>query len=636
MIVFLRSAIIYVLILMAAEAVAQKVEIHPEYPERGQLVTVSFTPGTGAESINDRDTGVTLVFTFSNLYDLPYRVPMEKKGDRWQTSFRLARYATYATFTLESGNKVQKPAPDKHYPLAIYQKGKRIFSGYLYESYSLPAQMGKDPRVPALQASLLQKELQLHPDNYEAKVRFLHNKMNQSSGKEKEKYRQQALDVIAANFYKDPGNPGLMNKTTMGYLIIGEKTRVDSIRKVIRDKYPDTEAGYDMRIGEIREIADSETRKNKAEAMLKTVPPARLKFVTELHDILLEYYAEKKNEKTALYHLNALPADTSPYRGETLLKRARLLMQNGVLLDTALIYSERAFAIAAEFPAGLIRYFPETGHILPYVNPETKKNVERTAQGNSLSLKALILLKKGDAEKGKQILNQALDYSSDAETLSNAGWYYRQTGDMEKAYQVTKKLVMENQEDTAAQRLMKEDYAKWKNSEAGWNEEWKQVEENWRSKIMAVLKKERMNKKAPVIENLVNIKGEPVTASAMAGKIVVIDFWATWCVPCMKEMPYLQKVYEKYKNNPKVMFMVLNSGSGNTLADAQAWPGNKEYSFPVYYTNDKKLGEKFGFNVIPATYVIDPSGNIQFKTIGFEGPSIEFKLAGAIDLLLSE
>jgi thiol-disulfide isomerase/thioredoxin len=626
------------LIFSTLQSRAQQLTISPEFPERGQAVTIAFMPAspTDTQQINKSDTAVTMVFTFSNLYDIPYRLPMTKKGDRWEASFTLARYATYATFVLESGKKVQQPAKDKHYGLPIYENGRRIFSGYLYESYSIPAAMGKDPRVPELQAVLLQKELELHPDNYEAKVRLLQNKMNASTGDEKQKYWKQALDVIAANFYKDPGNAGLTNKTTMGYLIIGEKTRVDSIRKVIREKYPNTEAGYEMQISEIEQITDREERRKAAVALLKKTSAGNLRYVNELHEILLQCYAEAKDVHNALYHLKMIKADTSPYRGEALLKRAELLLKNEVLLDTALRYTDRAFLIAESFPAGLIRYFPETGHILPYVEPAKKKQVADAARGNSLSLKALILQQMGDNEKALSTLSDALAYSSDSKTLWNASWYYRKAGDYKSAYGLTKKLVMDKQEDTAAQRYMKSDYISWNKTTEGWEKEFKEVTDYWRVKITSVLKKERMNKKTPVFERLVNLNGQPVPASAMEGKIVVVDFWATWCVPCMKEMPYLQAVYDKYKDNPKVMFMVINTGSDNTLADAQKWNGNKKYGFPVYYTDEKKLGERFGFNVIPSTFIINPDGYIQFRNVGFEGPAVEHTLKTAIDLLLEE
>ncbi|WP_315823162.1 TlpA disulfide reductase family protein [Paraflavitalea speifideaquila] len=117
--------------------------------------------------------------------------------------------------------------------------------------------------------------------------------------------------------------------------------------------------------------------------------------------------------------------------------------------------------------------------------------------------------------------------------------------------------------------------------------------------------------------------------------MVIIDFWATWCVPCMQEMPYIQRLYEKYKDNPSVLFMIVNSGARNTLADAQGWNGNKKYSFPVFFNTDTEVGEKFKFNLIPATYVINKEGQIQFSNIGFEGPDVEMKLKLQIELLLT-
>jgi peroxiredoxin len=72
--------------------------------------------------------------------------------------------------------------------------------------------------------------------------------------------------------------------------------------------------------------------------------------------------------------------------------------------------------------------------------------------------------------------------------------------------------------------------------------------------------------------------------------------------------------------------MITNSGSKNSLQDAQNWVKQNNFSFPFYY-NDRKLAEAFGINTIPSTFLIDKTGTIKYKTVGFEGPIMQAKLA---------
>src|SRR5690606_11004646 len=163
-----------------------KLMVIPSQPERSKKVTIRYDPTSEDATIPADAKNVDIVFTYSNMYEYAWRMPLEKRGKFWETSFVVPYYATYATFYLQSGEIKDQPAKNKHYELAVYENNKRIQNSYLYESYSLAAQLGKVPELAEKQAQLLQKELEQYPDNYEAKLRLLNYKIAKADVKDKE------------------------------------------------------------------------------------------------------------------------------------------------------------------------------------------------------------------------------------------------------------------------------------------------------------------------------------------------------------------------------------------------------------------------------------------------------------------
>jgi thiol-disulfide isomerase/thioredoxin len=590
-------ATLFIFILSCTSLRAQdRVKITPQFPERGSTVTITYDPQAPGATIPANASAITLVFSYSNLYDIAYRVSLKKEGNLWTTSFTLARYATFATFYLQSGETIDRPTPASHYELAVYTGQNPVRDGHLYKGYSLSAQMGKSPELGAKQAEQYQQELNLYPDNYEAKLRLLQFKMSKAAGEEKEKIRQQALQVIAAKFYEAPTVPGNMNKVTMGYLIIGENSRLDSIRKVVREKYPNTELGRELYTSFIAKEKDTTEQISLFEKELKKENAKNEKSFGEMHERLFYIYAARKNASKALYHARKTARKTDdPYWPVTLKGIAQTLLNNKLALDSARGYTEQALNLTNQFPVGVIRYFPETGYIFPFVDDSTRQAAYNKAGGNLLSMLGLIALKQGSISNANTHMEAALQKSDDKETLDNVSLFYQQTGNTAKMQQL---------------QALRE------------------------KKMLDKVKTQRINRPAPAF-SFVDLKGQPVAPEVWKNKVVIIDFWATWCVPCMQEMPYIQRLYERYKDNPSVQFMIVNSGARNTMADAQGWNGNKKYSFPVFFNTDPEVGEKFKFNLIPATYVINKEGHIQFSNIGFEGPDVEMKLKLQIELLLN-
>ncbi len=126
--------------------------------------------------------------------------------------------------------------------------------------------------------------------------------------------------------------------------------------------------------------------------------------------------------------------------------------------------------------------------------------------------------------------------------------------------------------------------------------------------------------------DLVNLKGEKVKLSDFRGKTVILDFWATWCGPCIRSFPGMKQAKDKYANNPNVEFLFINTfervAEDQWSNHVQDFINKRGYDYlnpPLDFGNQTALN--YGVEGIPAKFCIDPEGNIKHKSTGFLGSS---------------
>jgi cytochrome c biogenesis protein CcmG, thiol:disulfide interchange protein DsbE len=130
------------------------------------------------------------------------------------------------------------------------------------------------------------------------------------------------------------------------------------------------------------------------------------------------------------------------------------------------------------------------------------------------------------------------------------------------------------------------------------------------------------------------IKNTPAKKISLAdykGKVVYVDFWASWCGPCQRSFPVLDKIRTKYKNQG---FEVLAINMDEKVEDANGFLDKYPVSFPIAHDPVGKVGDLYQLKGMPSGYIVDRSGVVNYVVVGFdektEAATIEAKISALV------
>jgi thiol-disulfide isomerase/thioredoxin len=110
------------------------------------------------------------------------------------------------------------------------------------------------------------------------------------------------------------------------------------------------------------------------------------------------------------------------------------------------------------------------------------------------------------------------------------------------------------------------------------------------------------------------LDGTPQNLSSNKGQVVFLDLWGTWCVQCVAEMPKVQKLYDHYKDDPQVKFLIVSRMDKPSAV--RSYARRNHLDLPFYITHDDEIPPSMQLNQFPATFLYSTDGTLVAKHVG--------------------
>jgi len=384
------------------------------------------------------------------------------------------------------------------------------------------------------------------------------------------------------------------------------REKADEISKLIRQKHPNGLAAYNDMTEAIYNETDPYENEKKYKALMRrwpTKPAAARGLGTDAsrYYVAVSFLGKNKPEKV-LEYLN--------------------LIQDTTYKTNAFSYAAREAVDEKDYVIGE-RLIKKT-----FADVARRGGAKPQGYDEYLRIYSLLLYHNGKYEEGFKYAQELYNFPTQSElskkTYNNIYMNYLiAMNRLKEAYPFMEEQLKDGAGTPAMRAKFKAAYLASKGNEAGFNELQTQIDAGIKQKINIELAK-KMRSEPAFNFTMKDLSGKTVRLSDYKGKVVILDFWATWCGPCKASFPMMQRAVNKFKDDKDVVFLFIHTLETSPDAPklAAEYIKGKQYTFNVLMDmKDPKTNLNpgaVGYKVqgIPSKFVIDKAGIIRFSSLG--------------------
>lgn len=611
-----RITFSFALILSALGLSAQQhFQFEPERPQPGDVIRVTYTPsGDIANTLGKVEAVVYLSGSEGRKAD---DLILERAGKKYTATITTDTSHNFVHLGFYVDQKFDNNYGEGYY-IQLYDganitKGSYASLAYFHQYYGGDTGLEKSP-TKAIAA--LEKEFAAYPSQKKKYAAGYWRLMNSENKEEASRLLEKEInDVLKAGLADEDDYQYLETLYTANRL----SDKAEDIAGKKKEKFPEGKWTISEYVTSYNKENDAATKAEMLATIQKNVEnnPA-WKYLAQSVD----YF------KASLMRLYAKNREWDSYRklGSTVSKNTMASSHNSVAWglqekNEDLKIAEELARIATEISRNEWKNPSQ-----PRPDYVTAKNWEKQRRYNFAAYAdtyAMVMYRLGEYEKGFALAKEAalgIHEGKDADQNNTYALLAEKVLAAGELKPELEKFVKGGQATGEIKEMLKRIYVSDKKSEEGFGDYVAALEKESYLKMLEELRKSMLNDDAPAFV-LVDLDGNKVSASDLRGKVVVVDFWATWCGPCKASFPGMQKMVNKYKDSPEVKFVFIDTWERveNKEKNAADFIESNKYTFHVLMDNDNRVVEQFKVEGIPTKFVLDKTGKIRFKSVGFGG-----------------